>query len=329
MSKSLVLRLKKELRATADLMELVDVLKRVAASQFHTLDKKRQSAGWTNADIPAGGEPPAGEQALQESEWVSAVPHSEARRPRVSLKVVLEEFLRLIPPALCRHPFLERPSAPLGIVIVTSDEGLLGGLNAAVIQKALSARDGQQAELIVLGERGKIYLGDLNEPFTYFQGVGEQITPSAVEGLRDYVVEQYLRRKVAQVLVFYPRPRSFTHQEVDSFQLLPYERPAGSPGAAVAHPAETILEPSAYLIIEYLIKLWLSRKIHDVLWQSKLSELAARAMHLEGSFQELGQQKRKLTLQYFRRLHEVTDTSIRESYAGALTRKREVAGGNV
>jgi F0F1-type ATP synthase gamma subunit len=83
------------------------------------------------------------------------------------------------------------------------------------------------------------------------------------------------------------------------------------------------------LIIEYLIKLWLSRKIHDVLWQSKLSELAARAMHLEGSFQELGQQKRKLTLQYFRRLHEVTDTSIRESYAGALTRKREVAGGNV
>ncbi len=324
MSKSAVIRLTNELRTTTDLMELVDVLKRVAASQFHSLDEKRQSSGWTNADMLSGGEHPISEQAPQESEWVTAIAHPEAQGPPLSLTVVLEDFFRLIPPQQCRHPFLERPSPPLGIVIVTSDEGFLGGLNAAVIQKALSARGGQEAELIVLGERGKIYLKDLNEPFTHFPGVGEHITSQGVERLRDYIVEQYLRRKFARVLVFFPRCLSFTHQAVDSFHLLPYERPSQSPDVASSDPTEIILEPSAYTIIEYLITLWLSRKIHEVFWQSKLSEFAGRATHLEASFLELAQQKKKLTLHFFRSLHEVTDTSIRESYAGIVTRKKKL-----
>jgi len=290
MSKSLVARFKKELRSTTYLMELVDVLKRVAASQFQSLAR------------------------------------SQAEGTSLSSRIVLEDYFRLIPPAQFRHPFVEKPAPPLGIVIVASDEGFLGGLNAAVIQKALSARGGEQAELIVLGERGRIYLEDLGERITPFPGVGEHISSEKVERLRDYIVGQYLQRKFASVLVFYPRCMSFVHQEVESFQLLPYERPPQSLDLVSSDPREIILEPSAYSIIEYLIQLWLARKIHELFWQSKLSELAARAMHLEASFQELGEQKKKQTLKYFRSLHEVADTSIRESYAGLVTRKKEVVG---
>ena len=46
-------------------------------------------------------------------------------------------------------------------------------------------------------------------------------------------------------------------------------------------------------------------------------------MHLEASFLELAQAKKKQTLQYFRGLHEVTDTSIRETYAGVVARRRD------
>lgn len=300
MSKSLVIGLKKEVRATSDLMQLVDVLKRVAAAQFYALqEKQRRSASKDGRPI---------------SDQV----------PEVS-RAIFDEFFRLIPPQQCRHPFVETPAPPLGLVMVTSDEGFLGGLNVAVIQKALSARGGQQAELIVLGERGRMYFKDLKEPFTHFPGVGEYINPQEVERLRDYIVEQYLRQKFRRVLVFYPRPVSFTHQEIDSFQLLPYTRPSQSPGLSPADPTLTFLEPSAYSIIDYLVKLWLRRKILEVFWQSKLAELAARAMHLEASVMELAQQKKKLTLQYFRKMHEVTDTNIRECYAGAVARKKEVA----
>ncbi len=225
MSQSAVIRTKKELRTTTDLMDLVDVLKRVAASQFQVLEDKRKQSGWTRAEMPSGGEHSVSQQALQESEWSKAMAGAKIKGPQVSLTAVVEDFLSLIPPQECRHPFMLEASPPLGIVIMATDEGFLGGLNAAVIQKALAVRGDQQAELMVLGERGGMVLRDYNEPFTSFPAVGENINSRDVERLRDYIVEQYLLRKFSTVLVFYPRCISFTRQEIDSCQLLPCKRP--------------------------------------------------------------------------------------------------------
>src|SRR5207249_1255731 len=50
--------------------------------------------------------------------------------------------------------------------------GFLGGLNSAVIQRALAAREGQPAELMVLGGRGRNYFTDIGQPFTQFPGIG-------------------------------------------------------------------------------------------------------------------------------------------------------------
>ncbi len=319
MSQGAVINVKKELRTTNDLMDLVDVLKQVAAAQFQVLEDKRKQSGWTRVEMPSGGDNSVSQQALQESEWAKAMAGAKIKGPQVSLTAVVEDFLRLIPPQQCRHPFRLEASPPLGIVIMATDEGFLGGLNAAVIQKALAARGDQQAELMVLGERGGMVLRDYDEPFTSFPAVGENINSREVERLRDYIVERYLLRKFATVLVFYPRCVSFTRQEIDSFQLLPCKRP--SPGGASSSSTGPILEPSAYSIIDYLVKLWLGRKLHEVFWQSRLSELAARSTHLEASLQGLKDQKKKLTLQYFRSKHEVTDTGIRESFAGMISKK--------
>ncbi len=312
MSQSAVINVKKELRITTDLMDLVDVLKRVASAQFQMLEDKRKQSGWTRAEMPSGDENSVSQQVLQESDGSKAMASAKLKGPPVSLTAVVEDFLSLVPQQ-CRHPFLLEASPPLGIVIMATDEGFLGGLNAAVIQKALAARGDQEAELMVLGERGEMVLRDHNELFTSFPAVGENIVSRDVERLRDYIVEQYLLRKFSTVLVFYPRCFSFTRQEVDSFQLLPCTRP--SPGGIFSSSTEPILEPSASSIIDYLVKLWLGRKLHEVFWQSRLSELAARATHLEASLQGLKDQKKKLTLQYFRSKHEVADTGIRESFA--------------
>ena len=48
---------------------------------------------------------------------------------------------------------------------------------------------------------------------------------------------------------------------------------------------------------------------------SRLAELAARSVHLEGSTQELQRRGKKLHQQYFRRRHEVIDNSMRELFA--------------
>ena len=76
--------------------------------------------------------------------------------------------------------------------------------------------------------------------------------------------------------------------------------------------------------LEYLITQWMAHRLSTLFATSRLAELAARAVHLEGSYQELQQQEKKLRLQYFRSRHEVIDRSMREIFATQLLyRKKE------
>lgn len=286
MSSSTVLRYQNELQATSGLIGLMEVLKSVASSRFHLFQAKRRQRN-------QGGD-------------------------LASRLADLEGFFRLIPPGQRVHPFLRPPSDPLGLVIVTSDEGFLGGLNASVTRKALLTPGAERAELIVLGGRGRTHLTDRGAQVTAFPGVGPEVDLHAVARLRDHVVWQYLEGKVGRVVIFYPRFLSFTRQEVASLQLLPYVCPTVGPEGPVPPAVETILEPSASAIIEYLVEIWLAWVLEEVFWHSKLSEYATRTMHLDKSMQDLADERKKALLKYFRSKHEAMDTSIRESYAGLL-----------
>ena len=49
-----------------------------------------------------------------------------------------------------------------------------------------------------------------------------------------------------------------------------------------------------------------------------MAELSARAVHLEGSTQELQREGKKLRQQYFRKRHELIDSSMRELFAARV-----------
>lgn len=347
----LVIRTKRELQTTQELTELMELMKQVAAAQLHTLEAeggagrggapgawRRLTVDWGAARPAPGGGPT--------SEW----PGRSPLRSALSLTFVMEEFFRLIPPSQCAHPFLDPPADPLGIVIVTSDEGFVGGLNTAVMQAALESPGVKDAELIVVGARGRLHLEDLRRRHT---AVSDLAAQGGAERLRDYLVEQYVTRRLGHVVIFYTAFHSFARQEVASTQLLPYVRPSspatlspGESGAAAPSPSpaprgqgqgakgkrggskeelHTILEPSGPMVIEYLGTLWLGRKISEIFRQARQSELAARIVRLEANGQELLARQRQLKLQYFKAKHEVVDGSLRETYAGLLLKKQTKA----
>jgi F0F1-type ATP synthase gamma subunit len=101
-------------------------------------------------------------------------------------------------------------------------------------------------------------------------------------------------------------------------QLLPYT------GENAELLEKVIYEPFADKVVDYLLRKWLLYKVQEVCWSSKLSELSARAMHLEGSLRELQDMKKGIELQYFRSKHEVTDRMIRDIFGGWLASKRRL-----
>ena len=158
-----LIKLREDLRFSKELLEMIEVLKSATASQFRSLQNKRKGF----------------EQ----------------------YKLRLEEFLAMIKTQKVIHPFLiERKNLPKAVVMVTSDEGFLGSLNALVLNAGMEQAAAGD-ELIVLGERGSRYLAETQrEAFTFLPGIGDEITYERAIAVRDLLISKFLSKKVGSVL---------------------------------------------------------------------------------------------------------------------------------
>ncbi len=245
-----LVKLREDMRFGQELLDIVEVLKGATASQFRSL--QRRTRGFEH------------------------------------FKTRLEDFLSTVDLHKAMHPFLrDRSQLPKAIVMITSDEGFLGSLNAMVINAGLEQASSSD-ELIILGERGARYLSDTRtQTYTFLPGIGDDITYTRAVAVRELLIGKFLKREVGSVLVSFPRFVSLTSQRVEVARILPCRDIFGT-GRDIkkGHPAVRpwmMLEPSEGKVVDYLVKVWMMQRLYDIFWESKLSECAARIIHLEGS----------------------------------------------
>jgi ATP synthase F1 gamma subunit len=304
--------LKKELEFNTELVGLIDVMKGIAASQFQALQKRKE-------------------------------------RFRKFLDS-FASFFELIDFSSVAHPFASVGTERMGIVMVTSDEGFMGGLNTHVISAGLAERKNHapsrkseadlRDKLIIVGERGAAYLKGLGEEFIAFEGISEENKYELAVKLKDYIMQQSKEGKIGKVVLSYPHPVSFTFQKVEVVTILPCtELFEGQPSAISHQPSakdfklkaesrqlraeKVIIESSMDAIIEHLVAEWITQKLYEVFDNSKLSEFAARTVHLEASYQNLSELRKVLRYQYFRAKHGFIDRGMRETFASQLLRRRK------
>lgn len=277
---------------------LIDALKGIAIAQFHALEKK--------------------------------IVHFE------EFMQILESFFDPLDMAAMQHPFRDPKDAPLGVVAVTSEAGLLGGLNNRVMITAGNYMKNPKNKLIVVGRQGQKIAQGYRIPCQNFTGIEDEKRYATALEIRDYIVDEVLNRRIGPVKVVYPVAISMKIQQVGLLNLLPSAEwkkntaapvspaesgralkgppGAGLPGVHRQAAGDLLLETSPDDLIEYLTSLWLGQKIFDVLQLSRLAELAARIIHLEESSQKIKEIDKKLQLQYFRARHEIIDQQMRELF---------------
>ncbi len=275
-------KLKKELELNTELTQLLDVLKGIAASQFRQLEKKKERF----------------------AKFMDA----------------FEGFFQMIDFSVVEHPFA-KGGEKLGIIMITSDEGFMGGLNTKVINTALGYSGAENAELIIIGERGAGYLKGIGRSFTGFPGIASEGGYEAALNLKTFIMKEGLAGKFSRLLLFYPRPVSFTVQKIEALNILPCSELFAKREKVITQE-NIIIESSLNNIIEYLVGAWITEKFFEVFEDSKLSEFSARTVHLEESHQVLLQRDRLIRFQYFRSHHEFVDRGMRETFSSQLLRKR-------
>lgn len=296
----LLTRLRRDLQFNGDLLSLVETLKNIAGSQYHLMEKEKE-----RFDL-----------------FMNA----------------FSDFFRVVDLVNVDNPLVRVVSDRVGLVIVTSDSGFMGGLNQGVIRAAFERVADVPTERIslgIVGDKGAGLMRDRRIPFEFFSGITQdrdQIYERAVQ-IKDFLVREVLERRMGRVIVAYPRAISFTAQTIEVINLLPcaelFDRTARSEVSRrthieklVADAQDVVLESSLSALLQYLSSVWVTSKMFEVLEDSKLAEFSARAMHLEGSVQKIEKTHKKLKQMCFKASHEHVDKGMREGFAAKSLQRR-------
>ncbi len=284
-------QLKEEVRLTQDLTSVVEVMKQIAATRLHHLEKLQVRFD--------------------------------------AFATALQEFFYWMDTKEMKHPFFQNSVAARVTVLITSDAGFLGGLNAQVIQEGLAGFQKQRGDgLAPIGVRGRNGLLDLGHaPVGEFPGISDLIERDEIRAVKKWIVDKIMEGKYGGASVVYPHYYSITRQGVQRIELFPCKAlpKQGQEPRRISREEQFLMESPVEDIIAYLTELWTSERLYALFWHSKLSELAARTLHLEESHQELGKERRRLHHLYSRLMHEETDRNIREivSARSQMVKKEE------
>ena len=296
--------LKKELRFNIEFLQLIQTLKNIAASQYHMLEKEMERFG--------------------------------------AFMLAFTDFFRVVNLVGVDNPLVRGTTDVLGIVVVTSDSGFMGGLNAGVIEAARREAGDLPAERvrwIVIGDKGASHFLDHHLTFKFFKGISQETRYEQALEIRDYIVGEVVSRQIGRVSLVYPHPISFTQQTIETIRILPcgdlFDRASPVEAGPVTEPLaanlllrsarEVIVESSFDDMVRYLSEVWVASRLYEVFEDSKLSEYAARAMHLEGSVQKLEKDLKHLRHRCFRAAHEMVDKGMRESFSSRKKKKKPAA----
>lgn len=276
--------IKKDMEFNLNLYNLVEVLKEISIAQYRVLEKRLHTFD------PIFG--------------------------------ALGEIYGLLEAGGVDHPLLKPGSRQAGVIALTSDAGLLGGLNMGVMSQAIKEAEKARAKLIIVGDRGQLYAQESGMPYVTFKGVKDETRFEQAGELRDYIMQEELAGKLGELKIVYPFSLSIVAQQVKVLQLFPFSLQDHALTARGGWSAQDIvMESAAGDLLEYWMHLYLVQKFSQIFGLSRLAELSARFTHLESSKGKIDQLNKELRLQYFRQRHEIIDRNMRELFSARLAFK--------
>lgn len=192
------------------------------------------------------------------------------------------------------HPLLQ--SHPTGtdlIILITSNKGLVGGLNLNLFKYLNSSIINHTSPrvFITVGKKGAAYLTRTRE--NVVADFSESHLSSIASALPKLVIDNFTAGQYKSVYLAYNHFVSSLKQEPTFKQLLPI---AGLPNSA---PSPTILvEPSKDAVFNALLSDYVAIQILDALRQSEASEYSARMVTMKAATDSAHDFITALTLQY-------------------------------
>ena len=222
------------------------------------------------------------------------------------------------------HPFMQvnADAKTVGMVVVTTDKGLCGGMNTNVLRlvtnqfKDLQA-NGQTAEAVAIGNKGLGFLNRIGaKVVSHVTGLGDTPHLEKLIGPVKVLLDAYAEGRVSAVYLCYTRFINTMKQEAVVQQLLPLnvsELQQGEPG----HDWDYIYEPDAATVIDELLVRYLESQVYQAVAENMASEQSARMVAMKAATDNAGSVINELKLVYNKTRQAAITKELSEIVAGA------------
>ncbi len=275
-------------------------------------------------------------------ETVSAVKMRKAQQRALTgrpyARAALSILERLAPSLKAvMHPLTEaRPVARVALIVVTTDKGLCGVLNAAVLKAtervikaeglALEAYD-----IYAFGRKAAEYFGRRNYTLkAKFENVSDDVAVSDLEQVTKDAAAAFESGAVDKVVVIYTNFKSTFEQEAVTHTLFPLalnefkeivagivpQKGALSAQTHSAAPAFYTVEPSAESVLSGLIPRLATVFVYHMLLESKASEHSARMVAMKNASDKSRDLSKALTRVFNKTRQAVITREVSEIVGG-------------
>jgi F-type H+-transporting ATPase subunit gamma len=223
-----------------------------------------------------------------------------------------------------RHPFLVKndEAKTVGMVVVTTDKGLCGGLNTNLLRAATAKLKevetaGQTAEVVAIGGKGLGFMNRIGaKVVAHATQLGDQPHMEALIGPVKVLLDAYAAGKLSAVYLCYTQFINTMKQEVKVHQLLPLKA-SDLATEKPAHSWDYIYEPDAATVIDELLVRYSEALVFQAVAENMASEQSARMVAMKAATDNAGTLIGELKLVYNKTRQAAITKELSEIVSGA------------
>jgi F-type H+-transporting ATPase subunit gamma len=223
-----------------------------------------------------------------------------------------------------KHPFMVTHDGvkAAGMIVVTTDKGLCGGLNTNILRAVTSKLrelegQGVKTEAVAIGNKGFGFLNRIGaKVVSHVTQLGDKPQLEKLIGPVKVLLDAYAEGKLSAVYLSYTRFINTMKQEPVVLQLLPLSADTLNAGEA-SHDWDYIYEPDSQTVIDELLVRYTEAVVYQAVAENMASEHSARMVAMKAATDNAGNVIGELKLIYNRTRQAGITKELSEIVAGA------------
>lgn len=223
------------------------------------------------------------------------------------------------------HPYITKRDQVkrIGLIIVTSDKGLCGGLNTNALRLVVTTAkkwhdQGIDTVATTIGSKGFGFIQRMGmKILSYVSGLGDTPRLEALIGPIKVLLDAYIAGEVDEVHIVYTRFENTMKQEAMREKLLPLSSDKFKSTEVRKYNWEYLYEPDPKTVIDELLQRYVEALIYQTVAENMASEQAARMVAMKSATDNADKVIHNLQLLYNKTRQAAITTELTEIVAGA------------